>query len=132
MARKLVIIGNGIASARMLEHLFAAAPGAYGSRSSTPSRALTTIGSCFRWYCPARNFGSDSVPGAYEDFELADLVVLVGSNLARCHPDLFQRLIVVKEKHGTTLVVIDPRRTATAEMADLHLANRPGERRIIV
>ena len=73
-----------------------------------------------------RAFGADVVPGNYEDLELADLVVLIGSNLAWCHPVLFQRLMAAKEKRGTKIVVIDPRRTATAEFADLHLAIKPG------
>ena len=73
-----------------------------------------------------RAFGSDTVPGTYEDLELADLVVLVGSNLAWCHPILFQRLAAAKEKRGTKVVVIDPRATATCEIADLHLAIQPG------
>ena len=73
-----------------------------------------------------RAFGADVVPGNYEDLELADLVVLVGSNLAWCHPILFQRLMAAKEIRGTKIVVIDPRRTATAEFADLHLAIKPG------
>ena len=73
-----------------------------------------------------RAFGSDTVPGTYEDLELADLVVLVGSNLAWCHPVLFQRLTTAKEQRGTKVVVIDPRRTATCEIADMHLALRPG------
>ena len=73
-----------------------------------------------------RAFGADVVPGNYEDLELADLVVLAGSNLAWCHPVLFQRLMAAKEKRGTKIVVIDPRRTATAEFADLHLAIKPG------
>jgi assimilatory nitrate reductase catalytic subunit len=73
-----------------------------------------------------RAFGSDTVPGVYEDFELADLVVLVGSNLAWCHPVLFQRLMAARENRGTKLVVIDPRRTVTAEAADIHLGLRPG------
>jgi assimilatory nitrate reductase catalytic subunit len=73
-----------------------------------------------------RAFGEDLVPGAYEDLELADLVVLVGSNAAWCHPILFQRLEAAREKHGTKIVVIDPRRTATAACADLHLAARAG------
>ena len=68
-----------------------------------------------------RAFGADVVPGVYEDLELADLVVLVGSNLAWCHPVLFQRLIAAKETRGTRIVLIDPRATATAEAADLHL-----------
>jgi assimilatory nitrate reductase catalytic subunit len=73
-----------------------------------------------------RAFGEDLVPGAYEDLELADLVVLVGSNAAWCHPILFQRLEAAREAHGTRIVVIDPRRTATAASADLHLATRSG------
>ena len=71
-----------------------------------------------------RAFGSDTVPGTYADLEEADLVVLVGSNLAWCHPVLFQRMMAAREKRGTKLVVIDPRRTPTAEQADLHLAVR--------
>jgi assimilatory nitrate reductase catalytic subunit len=73
-----------------------------------------------------RAFGADIVPGVYEDLELADLVVLVGSNLAWCHPVLFQRLLAAKEKRHTKIVVIDPRATPTAEAADLHLPLAPG------
>ena len=73
-----------------------------------------------------RAFGSDTVPGTYEDLELADLVVLVGSNLAWCHPVLFQRLVAAKATRGTKVVVIDPRVTATCEIADLHLPIAPG------
>ncbi|WP_454849169.1 nitrate reductase [Rhizobium binxianense] len=73
-----------------------------------------------------RAFGSDTVPGTYEDLELADLVVLTGSNLAWCHPVLYQRLAAAKAKRpGMRVVVIDPRRTMTADIADLHLAIRP-------
>ncbi len=68
-----------------------------------------------------RAFGSDTVPGQYEDLELADLVVLVGSNLAWCHPVLHQRLMAARATRGTKIIVIDPRRTATCEGADLHL-----------
>ncbi len=75
-----------------------------------------------------RAFGSDTVPGCYEDLDEADLVVLVGSNLAWCHPILFQRLAAAREKRrGRPFVVnIDPRRTATSELADLHLSLKPG------
>jgi assimilatory nitrate reductase catalytic subunit len=73
-----------------------------------------------------RAFGSDTVPGNYQDLDEADLVVLVGSNLAWCHPVLFQRLIAAREKRGTRIVAIDPRATATTEAADLHLALAPG------
>ena len=73
-----------------------------------------------------RAFGSDTVPGCYEDWDQADLVVLVGSNAAWCHPILFQRLISAQENRGTRLVVIDPRRTPTCDSANLHLALKPG------
>ncbi|MBA4491895.1 nitrate reductase [Paracoccus sp. S1E-3] len=74
-----------------------------------------------------RAFGSDTVPGLYEDFELADLVVLVGSNLGWCHPVLYQRLLAAKEaRPALRVVVIDPRRTATCDIADLHLPITPG------
>jgi assimilatory nitrate reductase catalytic subunit len=68
-----------------------------------------------------RAFGEDVVPGVYEDFDEADLVVLVGSNTAWCHPVLHQRLLAARAANGTRIVVLDPRRTATAEGADLHL-----------
>ncbi|WP_338016773.1 molybdopterin-dependent oxidoreductase [Oleomonas cavernae] len=73
-----------------------------------------------------RAFGTDTVPGCYEDLEEADLVVLVGSNLAWCHPVLFQRLAAAKAARGIQVVTIDPRRTATSELADLHLGLEPG------
>ena len=73
-----------------------------------------------------RAFGSDTVPGLYEDLEQADVVVLVGSNLAWCHPVLYQRLAAAREARGTQVVVVDPRRTASCDIADLHLALRPG------
>ncbi len=72
-----------------------------------------------------RAFGADTVPGSYEDFEEADLVVLVGSNLAWCHPVLYQRLSRARDQRGTKIVVIDPRATATCDIADLHLALAP-------
>jgi assimilatory nitrate reductase catalytic subunit len=74
-----------------------------------------------------RAFGADSVPAVYEDVEQADLVVLVGSNLAWCHPVLYQRLVAAKQaRPGLRVVTIDPRRTATADIADLHLPIAPG------
>ena len=74
-----------------------------------------------------RAFGEDLVPVDYEDLELADLVVLVGSNAAWCHPVLYQRLRRAKERRrDLKVVVIDPRRTATCDIADLHLPLRPG------
>ncbi len=74
-----------------------------------------------------RAFGEDLMPGIYEDLELADLVVLVGSNTAWCHPVIHQRILAARvARPGMRLVVLDPRRTATCEGADLHLALRPG------
>ncbi len=74
-----------------------------------------------------RAFGADAVPGCYEDFDLADMIVLVGSNAAWCHPILFQRISRLKEaRPDVKIVVIDPRRTATCELADLHLPVKPG------
>ncbi|WP_407275226.1 molybdopterin-dependent oxidoreductase [Halothiobacillus sp. DCM-1] len=74
-----------------------------------------------------RAFGSDTVPVSYEDVEQADLVILVGSNLAYAHPVLFQRLSAAKaERPAMRIIVIDPRATATASIADQHLAIAPG------
>jgi len=73
-----------------------------------------------------RAFGADTVPGTYRDLDEADLIVLVGSNAAWCHPVLYQRMVANKTKRGARIVVIDPRRTATAEDADLFLPIAPG------
>ena len=74
-----------------------------------------------------RAFGEDIVPVSYEDLELAELIVLVGSNTAWCHPVLFQRIVEAKQQRPELeVVVIDPRRTMTCEIADLHLPVRSG------
>jgi assimilatory nitrate reductase catalytic subunit len=74
-----------------------------------------------------RAFGEDLVPLCYDDLELADMVVLVGSNTAWCHPILFQRILKAKESRPEMkIVVIDPRRTATCELADMHLPVKAG------
>ena len=74
-----------------------------------------------------RAFGEDVVPQIYEDLELADLLVLVGSNTAWCHPVLFQRIAAARaSRPEMRVVVIDPRRTATCEGADMHLPLLPG------
>ncbi len=73
-----------------------------------------------------QSFGADTVPGLYEDWELADLVILVGSNTAWCHPVLFQRLLAARKNRGTKIVVLDPRQTSTTVEADLHLPLRSG------
>jgi assimilatory nitrate reductase catalytic subunit len=73
-----------------------------------------------------RAFGSDTVPNLYEDLDEADLIVLVGSNAAWCHPVLFQRMQAARKARGAMVVNIDPRRTATSEGADLQLSLKPG------
>lgn len=74
-----------------------------------------------------RALGGDAVPGCYEDLELADLVTLIGSNTAWAHPVLFQRIAAAKKaRPDMKVIVIDPRRTATCDIADLHLAIQPG------
>ena len=73
-----------------------------------------------------RAFGTDTVPGTYEDLEQADLVVLVGSNLAWCHPVLHQRIAAAKQARPHMRIVnVDPRRTATTDLADVHLRIAP-------
>jgi anaerobic selenocysteine-containing dehydrogenase len=69
-----------------------------------------------------RSFGSDGPPGAYEDLERADVILLVGANIAENHPILWQRLEANPRK---TLIVVDPRVTKTAMLADLHLPLKP-------
>ena len=73
-----------------------------------------------------RAFGEDTVPACFEDVELADLVVLIGSNSAWAHPVLHQRLLKARKSRDIKIVVIDPRRTASCDQADLHLPIKPG------
>jgi assimilatory nitrate reductase catalytic subunit len=74
-----------------------------------------------------RAFGADTVPCDYSDLEQAELILLVGSNTAWCHPVVYQRIKQAKAGNSKLkVVVIDPRRTATCEIADLHLALAPG------
>ena len=73
-----------------------------------------------------RAFGADTVPGCYEDLDQADLLVLVGSNAAWCHPVLFQRMLANRQERGARMVVIDPRRTDTSGDAELFLGLKPG------
>ena len=69
-----------------------------------------------------RAFGADLVPSNYEDLESCDLLVLVGSNMAWCHPILFGRFLAAKKRDpNKKLIVIDPRRTDSCEFADLHV-----------
>ncbi|OFE12270.1 nitrate reductase [Pseudohongiella acticola] len=74
-----------------------------------------------------RVLGSDTVPGCYEDLELADLLIITGSNMAWTHPVVYQRIVAAKQaRPHMKIVVIDPRKTATSELADLHLQLAPG------
>ncbi|MCK8672135.1 bifunctional nitrate reductase/sulfite reductase flavoprotein subunit alpha [Rhodococcus sp. HM1] len=72
-----------------------------------------------------QSLGSDGPPGSYEDFDHADVFFVTGSNMADCHPILFLRMMD-RAKAGAKLIVVDPRRSATAEKADLFLQIKPG------
>ncbi|MGO3327857.1 molybdopterin-dependent oxidoreductase [Gordonia sp. (in: high G+C Gram-positive bacteria)] len=72
-----------------------------------------------------QSLGADGPPGSYDDLDHADLFLVIGSNMADCHPILFLRMME-RVKAGARLVVVDPRRTATAAKADLYLPVRPG------
>ncbi len=71
------------------------------------------------------SLGADGPPGSYEDLDHADVFLVIGANMADCHPILFLRLLD-RVKAGAKLIVVDPRRTATADKADLFLQVRPG------
>ncbi|ELS57333.1 bifunctional nitrate reductase/sulfite reductase flavoprotein subunit alpha [Streptomyces viridochromogenes] len=71
------------------------------------------------------SLGADGPPGSYEDFDRADVFLVIGSNMADCHPILFLRMME-RVKAGAKLIVVDPRRTATAAKADLYLQLKPG------
>lgn len=73
-----------------------------------------------------RAFGSDSVGLCYDDLEQAEAIILIGSNIAWCHPVLFQRIEQVRQERELKLFVIDPRRTNSCDSADEHLAIKPG------
>lgn len=72
------------------------------------------------------SLGADGPPGSYEDFERADAFFVIGANMADCHPILFLRMMDRVKASGAKLIVVDPRRTATADKADLFLQIRPG------
>ncbi|MCQ9181817.1 molybdopterin-dependent oxidoreductase [Streptomyces sp. IBSBF 2953] len=71
------------------------------------------------------SLGADGPPGSYDDLDRADVFLVIGSNMADCHPILFLRMMD-RVKAGAKLIVVDPRRTATAAKADLFLQVRPG------
>ncbi|MCX4540178.1 bifunctional nitrate reductase/sulfite reductase flavoprotein subunit alpha [Streptomyces sp. NBC_01565] len=71
------------------------------------------------------SLGADGPPGSYDDLDRADVFLVIGSNMADCHPILFLRMMD-RVKAGAKLIVVDPRRSATADKADLFLPVRPG------
>ncbi|WIM96362.1 bifunctional nitrate reductase/sulfite reductase flavoprotein subunit alpha [Actinoplanes oblitus] len=71
------------------------------------------------------SLGADGPPGSYDDLDHADVFFVIGANMADCHPILFLRMME-RVKAGARLIVVDPRRTATADKADLFLQIRPG------
>ncbi|MBI3431117.1 MAG: nitrate reductase [Hydrogenophilales bacterium] len=73
-----------------------------------------------------RSFGSDGPPGCYEDFEHTDCLMAFGSNLPEQHPIIFWRLKMALEQRRFPVIVVDPRVTMFAQMADMHLAITPG------
>ncbi|HEY9807845.1 MAG TPA: nitrate reductase [Halomicronema sp.] len=74
-----------------------------------------------------QSFGSDGPPCCYDDLELTDCAFLIGTNTAECHPIIYNRLRKHHKKNkNVKMIVVDPRRTTTAEDADIHLAIRPG------
>ena len=72
-----------------------------------------------------QSLGADGPPGSYQDFEHADVFFVTGANMADCHPILFLRM-QERIKAGAKLIVVDPRRTATADKANLFLQIAPG------
>ncbi|OKH78272.1 molybdopterin oxidoreductase [Mycobacterium sp. ST-F2] len=76
-----------------------------------------------------QSLGADGPPGSYTDFDSANLFFVIGANMADCHPILFLRMadrMAGKNGPGAKLIVVDPRRTTTAEKADLFLQIKPG------
>lgn len=75
-----------------------------------------------------QSFGSDGPPPCYDDLEATDCAFLIGTNTAECHPIVYNRFRKYhrKKRGKVKLIVVDPRHTATAKDADLHLAIRPG------
>jgi len=72
------------------------------------------------------SLGADGPPGSYQDFDRADAFFVIGANMADCHPILFLRMMDRIKSAGAKLIVVDPRRNATADKADLFLQIKPG------
>lgn len=75
-----------------------------------------------------QTFGKDEPPGAYEDIDHAETFFLIGSNAYECHPPLWERIMMRKKANkNVKIIVIDPRKTKTAEHADIFLPVLPGK-----
>ena len=72
------------------------------------------------------SLGADGPPGSYQDIDRLDCALVIGSNMAECHPILFLRLLDRRKQSGAKIIVVDPRRTPTADKADLLLQIKPG------
>ena len=72
------------------------------------------------------SLGADGPPGSYQDIDRLDCALIIGWNMAECHPILFLRLLDRKKSSGAKIIVVDPRRTPTADKADLFLQIKPG------
>lgn len=72
------------------------------------------------------SLGSDAPPGSYTDFDHTNLFFVIGANMADCHPILYLRMMDRVKKSGAKVIVVDPRRTLTADKADLFMQIKPG------
>ena len=98
--------------------------GALGT-NNTDSNSRLCMASAVAGY--RTSLGSDGPPCSYEDIDIADVILIIGSNMAEAHPVLFDRVKARKRRDpGVTVVVFDPRRTPTAEFADIHVQLAPG------
>ncbi len=97
--------------------------GALGT-NNTDSNSRLCMASAVAGY--RTSLGSDGPPASYEDIDFADVIFIVGANMAEAHPVLFDRVKARKRRNpGVTIIVVDPRRTPTAEFADIHLQIAP-------
>src|SRR5258707_1383002 len=98
--------------------------GCFGSNNTDSNSRLCMAASVAGY---RTSLGSDGPPTCYDDIELADVILIIGSNMAEAHPVTFDRIKASrKARPRQRIIVIDPRRTATAAAADLHLAVAPG------
>jgi ferredoxin-nitrate reductase len=119
-------VGMYISGQLMTEDYYAVnklARGALGT-NNLDSNSRLCMSSAVAGYAGA--FGTDGPPASYADITYSECFLLVGTNTAECHPITFGRIKERKKAPEMSVIVADPRRTATAEIADLHLPIRPG------